>query len=234
MIKLHGSWPMFGCEDASPFVVKLMIIFKMGNIPYERLNAIPHDGPKGKIPFISCENGEIIGDTYFIRKYLEENYKLDLDKNLDEKGRALSHIIEKYCDNHLYWIEVYQRWLIDENFEKGPKHFFDAIPENMREAMMNERRSHLGNIIKGLGLTSHSHDEIMQIAKDDIDKISMLLGDNLFILGNEPCGADAAIFANLSALASEFSNTKTREYIVSKPNLLKYLKRINEMYFPNS
>lgn len=232
MIKFHAPiGPSFGLVSASPFVIKAMILFKMANIEFEFEPARPMEGPKQKVPFITKNNGEILGDSYFIRKYIETEYNIDFDANLDIKGRALSLIIERMCDDHLYWLVVYYRWCVDANFEKGPHHFFDTIPMPMQNEIREATKQDTRNRVHGMGISRHSPEEILQISKDDIDAISNLLGDNLFILNNEPCAADASLYGHLAAFETTFFDSEAADYIRTKPNLMKYLKRMHEMYF---
>jgi glutathione S-transferase len=232
MIKLHAPNSInFGLPSASPFVIKAMILLKMANIEYKQEDARPMEGPKQKIPFITAENGEKMGDSYFIKKHIENHYNIDFNKDLDAKGRALSLIIERMCDDHLYWLVVYYRWCIDENFNKGPSHFFDPIPQPMQNQIREATRNDTMNRVHGMGISRHSPQEILMMAKDDIAAIANLLGDNLFILGDEPCAADASLYGHLAAFETPFFEIEAGDYIRTKPNLMEYLKRMRELYF---
>lgn len=231
MIKLHGSVPMFGLSTASPFVVKAQILFKMANVPYEGVAGLPMESPKGKIPFITLDDGSKIADSYFIKKYLE-CLGANFNANYSKKEIAIAHALESMCEDNLYYHLVYYRWFDDNNFNKGPRTFFNNIPEIMREKIIEETR---GNAIKRLhdyGISRHNAEEVFEIGKNSIDVIEAILGKNDFTLGKEPVGEDATIFAILSGLASDFFQSSLGEYIRSRPNLMAYIKRMNEKYFP--
>lgn len=48
------------------------------------------------------------------------------------------------------------------------------------------------------GLTRHSNEQIEAMMMKDLRTISAILGKNKFIIGDEPCEDDAAIFGNLA------------------------------------
>ena len=94
-----------------------------------------HDGfnkaPKGKLPYID-DDGAIIADSTFIRMHLEKNYGVDFDKGLSPAERGVAWAFEKLCEDHLYWVGLHARWIVDANFNKGPRTFFDRVPAPLR------------------------------------------------------------------------------------------------------
>lgn len=232
MIKLHiPNSPGFGLPSASPFAIKAMILLKMAGIEYEIEPKMPMEGPKGKIPFITTLENEVLGDSFFIKKYIEEKFDFDFDAGLNTQDKALSTIIQRMCDEHLYWIVVYYRWCIDKNFEKGPAHFFDPIPQPMQDKIREERKTGLRTLIHSMGLGRHTESEILAIAKDDIDAISDLLGVKTFILGEKPSAADASLYSHLACMETDFFDTPTGDYVRTKPNLIEYLSRMKNRFF---
>lgn len=232
MIKLNiPNTPAFGLPNASPFAIKALILLRVAGIDFEIENKTPMDGPKGKIPFITKSDGSVLGDSYFIMKYLERDHGIDFNVGLSASQKAQSLLIQRMCDEHLYWIVVYYRWCIDQNFEKGPAHFFDQIPQPMQDKIREERKSGIRALIQGMGLGRHSESEILEIAKDDIDAISTLLGGNDFILGSTPCAADASLYSHLACMETDFFETPTGDYIRTKPNLIGYLARMKAKFF---
>ena len=41
---------------------------------------------------------------------------------------AIAWAFEKMAEDNLYRASVYFRWMIDDNFRKGPIHFFKGVP----------------------------------------------------------------------------------------------------------
>jgi hypothetical protein len=84
--------------------------------------------PKKKFPVL-VDSGEFIPDSTFIRLHLEKKYGIDFDKDLSERDRGIAFAVEKMLEDNLYWAGMYERWVLDKNFDRGPKHFFDDIPQ---------------------------------------------------------------------------------------------------------
>lgn len=231
MIKFYGFMPAWGLVDPSPYVTKAMTLFKMANIPFEKLIADLENVSKHKAPYIGLEDGRIIQDSTFIREFLENEKGANFNAHYNSKELAYGYALERLCENHLNWIITHDRWLNDENFNKGPKMFFMNAPEEIRDNIIKEVRARIHNGQMAHGISRHSEDEILQLAKYDIDTLNNVLGDNLFILGDEPCGYDASIHATIAGLAITHFTSKSSDYLRTKPKLLAYLKRMNELYY---
>lgn len=230
MIKLHGFMPAWGLEDPSPYVTKARTLFKMAGIPYESAMADLESVSKHKAPYIVLENGDIIQDSTFIRKYLETQ-GANFDANYTRKELAYGFAIERLCENHLNWILTHDRWLNDENFNKGPRMFFMNAPEEMRESIISDVRGRVSVGQVSHGISRHSDDEIFELGKMDVDAISDALGDNDFILGANPCGYDASIYATIAGISTTFFDCRTGEYARQNPRLMSYIDRMKNKYF---
>ncbi len=176
MITLYGSFPAFGLPQASPFVMKTEVQLKMAEIPYRLERGSRDDGPKGKIPYI-VEAHQKIGDSTFIRDYIEKTHGIDLDRGLTPDMRARSWAIERMLEDHLYWAIVHDRWMDDHNFTIGPAHFFDTMPFALRDETRAEARRHVGAMLVGQGLGRHSKEEITDLACRSIAALAALLGN---------------------------------------------------------
>ena len=132
MLTFYGFGPAFGLPDPSPFVMKSEVQLKMAGVPYKFERAAPPTAPKGKIPFIRT-GAHRVGDSTFIRAHVEKEYGFDFDKGLSAEQRALAWAVERMLEDHLYFAILHARWLDDENWDKGPKHFFDGAPQGVAE-----------------------------------------------------------------------------------------------------
>ena len=136
MITLYGFGPGFGLPEISPYVTKTEVQLKMMGLDYVKQQAMPDNSPKGQLPFI--DDGEVVADSTFIRRHLERKHDFDLDAGLDERQRAEAWAIERMIENHFNWAFTYTRWMMPENFAKGPAHFFDGAPETVRDAVRED------------------------------------------------------------------------------------------------
>jgi glutathione S-transferase len=227
MITFYGFGSAFGLPDPSPFVMKSEVQLKMAAVPYRFERAAPPDAPKGKIPFIKT-GARRVGDSTFIRAYIEKEHGFDFDAGLSGEQRVLAWAIERMLEDHLYFAILYVRWLDDENWEKGPSHFFDGAPEGLaagaRERVRQTLHSH--------GLGRHRDDEIVALATRSIDALAAHLGDTPYLFGDAPCGADATAFAFTAAVLTPFFDTPLRKAAARHDNLVAYRDRMMQRYYP--
>ncbi|HEX2592091.1 MAG TPA: glutathione S-transferase family protein [Rhizomicrobium sp.] len=227
MITLFAFGPAFGLPDPSPFVMKADVQLKMSGIPYRWERGGPQNAPKGKVPYID-DDGQRIGDSTLIRAHIETKYGVDLDRALSTEQRARAWAIERMLEDHLYFAIVYFRWMIDENFEKGPAHFFDGAPAEIRDAARERTRSNL----HGQGIGRHSEAEIAGLAIRSITSLAILLGDNGYMMGDEPSAVDAVAFGTVAAILTPHFDTPLRDAALAHPNLVAYCERMMAQYYP--
>ena len=122
MIRLHVFGPAFGLPDPSPFVMKGHMLLKLAGLPYETVRSDIRKAPKGKFPVLE-DDGEIVPDSTFIRIHIEKKYGFDFDAGLSGERRGVAWAVEKMLEDHLYWAVMRDRWLVQDNFDRGPAHF---------------------------------------------------------------------------------------------------------------
>jgi glutathione S-transferase len=226
-IILYGAFEGFGLPSVSPYVMKTEVQLKMTGLDYERRPARPQESPKGQVPFIS-DGEETVADSTFIRAHLEEKYGVDLDTGLSEVERAHAWAIERMLENHFSWAMLQVRWLIPENFEKGPSRFFDGAPEGVREQVLERvRNAHYVS-----GMARHSELEVETLACHSLRALTTILGDKPFLFGATPCGVDATAFAMLAGLLTPYFDSRLRERAEQFPTLVAYVDRMMARFYP--
>jgi glutathione S-transferase len=231
MITLYTFGPMFGLPDPSPFVVKSLVHMKMSGVPFEVNTKGFNKAPKGKLPYIK-DGGEVIADSSFIYAHLQKKYAVDLDKGLTAEQRAAGWALEKMCEEHLYWAIVDARRMIDANFNKGPRHFFDSAPAPLRPLIIAKIHRDTKRTMHGHGMGRHTREQIESLAKRDLDAISNILGDKPFLFGAEPHAADASVFGSVGSALCPLFETPIRGFAESHANLVAYAKRCTARWFP--
>lgn len=63
---------------------------------------------KGQLPFVEL-NGTEIADSAIILKELSQKFKKDLDVNLTNEQRIISHAMISMLENHLVWVNCWWR-----------------------------------------------------------------------------------------------------------------------------
>jgi glutathione S-transferase len=232
MITLYTFGPYFGLPDASPFVMKAEVLLKMADLPFEIDTGGFGKAPKGKLPYIA-DNGRIIADSTLIRMHIEKTYGFDFDTGLSRHERGIAWAFEKMCEDHLYWAGLHARWMVDENFDKGPRRFFDSAPAPLRPFVVAMVRRQVRRNLWGHGMGRHTTAEMDALAARDIDAIADILADKPYLMGDRPCGTDATIFPMMAhALCPHFA-TAIRTRAEQRPNLVAYTDRLMAQYFPD-
>ncbi len=231
MITLYTFGPMFGLPDPSPFVTKADVLLKMSGLAYNKTASGLRGAPKGKLPFID-DDGTKIADSTFIRLHLEQRYRIDFDKHLSTSEKGIAWSVEKMLEDHLYWATVYWRWLVDANFYKGPATFFKAIPAPLRPFIMAMVRRSVRKSIYAHGLGRHSQAEITILANRAIDALAAVLGDKPYLMGAQPCGADATAFAYVLGNLCAFFDNPVRTHAEQHANLIAYRDRLLRDFYP--
>ena len=233
MIVLYTFGPAFGLPDPSPFVTKAEMLLKLSGQAFETKHGDLRKTPKGKLPYIDDDN-EIIPDSTFIRRHLEKKYAVDFDAGLTSEQRAIGWAFEKMAEDNFYWTMVDARWMDEENFNKGPRHFFRIIPAPLRPVVIAMVRRSLRKAIHGHGMGRHSKDDIVTLGKLSIDAIAAYLGDKSYFMGDEPKGVDATMFAFVAGTLCPYFETPIRTAAEQHENLRRYVGRIAKRFYPGA
>jgi glutathione S-transferase len=230
MITLHGFGPMFGLADPSPFVMKVMALLEIAGLPYEFKSADPRKGPKGKIPWL-VDGDNVVADSTFIQWYLEETYDIDFYPGLDARDKAVGWAVEKMCEDHLYFCGVHERWVKEENFNKGPRKFFEIVPAVVRPLVVWQVKRQVVGKVRAQGLGMHGDDEIIQLAKRDIEALATLLGDNRYFFGERATATDAVVHSFVAGALTPFFEGPFRDAVRSHENPVAYEARLTGEWY---
>lgn len=230
MITLYGAGANFGLPEVSPYVTKTEVHLRMAGLAYAKEAATPQMSPKGQLPWLD-DDGELIADSHFIRQHLERKYGLDFDEGLTGAERAQAWAIERMVENHLGWTLVV-RWLIPENYAKGPAQFFSALPPAMQEDMRRDIQGRIGESLRAVGVGRHTEAEILGLGVRSLAALSALLGEKPFLMGRRPTGVDAIAFGVLAGLMVPYFEAPIRHRAMSFRNLVAYVDRMMAGVYP--
>jgi len=134
-------------------------------------------------------------------------------------------------ENHFYWSLMYNRWLDERYWPITKKAYFSGLPLPLQFIVPPIACGKVKTQLHQQGTSRHSEDKIYQLAFDDIDSISAILGDNHYIIGSEPCVQDASIYAFLANALYPDYDTPLKDHMKQKPNLVAYCDRMRSRYF---
>ena len=232
MITLYGFGPGFGLPEISPFVTKTEVQLKMAGLEYRKARAMPPASPKGQLPYIE-DDAERIADSTFIRAHVEGKYGFDFDAGLDLYQRAQAWAFERMIEHHIYWALIGARWVDADNFAKGPSHFFDGAPENVREKLREDAQFRVAENYLLSGLGRHAPDDDVELAVRSLFALSVQLGDKPYLMGEKPCGSDATAFGAMAGILTPFFDSKLRQLAQQFQNLTDYVDRMMGQYYPD-
>ena len=231
MITIYSFGPMFGLPDPSTFVTKGLVMMKMSGLPFKTDTSGFSKAPKGKLPYMN-DGGTIVADSSFIRFHLEQKHGIDLDKGLTPEQRGIGWAVEKMCEDHLYWAIIDARWMVNANFDKGPRRFFDQAPAPIRPLIVSKIRRDVKRTLYGQGFGRHTRSEIETLAARDLDAIAAILGDKPYLFGPEPHAADASVWSSVTAVLCPHFDTPILAAAQKHANLVAYRDRGLTRWFP--
>jgi glutathione S-transferase len=230
MITLYTFGPFLGTPDSSPFVMKAMALLKFAGLEYREQGGGIFRAPKGLLPFID-DDGEVVADSTLIRFHIERKYRFEFDDGLIAKDRGIAWSVEKMVEDHLYWALLDLRWTNRANFDRGIASMFDMLPAPVRPIARPIMRRRTIARTRGHGMGRHSREDIEQLAIRDLDALAAILADKPFLMGEQPCSADAAIFGMVASLLTPVLDSRVIEAAGNHPNLVSYRDRIMDRYF---
>lgn len=208
------------------FVMKLETYLRVNKIPYQS-NYNYRNGPKGKVPWIEY-NGITMGDSQMIIKFLNKEFKVDMDSHLKKYEKAQAWAIQKWIEEYMYWLNVHTRWVIftEEMFTEGLATFPKALKPLIRKKATG--------MTYAVGVGRHSNTEVHELMLHDLRQFSELLGTNNYLMGDKISVVDCAAFGILSqirwATPSKCPGTSLlRSGELS--NVVDYLDRIKQQYW---
>lgn len=233
MITLYTFGPAFGLPDMSPFVMKGEMLLKLAGLDYRTDTHGFNKAPKGKLPYI-VDDDEVIADSTFIRWHLEKKYGIDFDAGLDAAEVATAWAFEKMFEDHAYWSVLHARWMDDENFDRGPRTYFQQLPMPLRLIVPRAARRALKTQIKGHGMGRHTDEEIVALGTRSLDAAAGFLGDKPFMMGDGPTGLDATAYSFLAGALCPTFETPLRQAVERHDNLKAYIGRMTDRYYPEN
>jgi glutathione S-transferase len=108
-LTLYRGWLEPGKHVWSPFVIKLEARLRFAGVSYTTECGSTRTAPKGKIPYLECEDGTL-GDSTLITKQLVDWGRLpDLNATLSPADKAHDHALRALLEDKLYFYHVQYR-----------------------------------------------------------------------------------------------------------------------------
>lgn len=194
MLTLIVFAPAMGLKSPSPFSMKAIALMQMSGLEYKIKVGDPRKAPKKKLPVL-IDGDKTIPDSTHIQAYLENEKGVDFDSWMSAEQLAIAQSFRCLCEDHLYWVLVYVRWMENADYTKAE--FFGSVPPLMRNFVFNMVQKQVRNSLHGQGMGRHMPEEVHAFGASDIKAIADYLGEKPFFFGDTPGSIDAVIFAAL-------------------------------------
>lgn len=224
--------------STSPFAIKLETWLRFTKLPYTNVsNEFTIGSVKGQIPFIEL-NGQQFADSQAVIEMLIEKYKIQIDAGLTERQQAEVRAFKVFIEESLQRVVVYDRSQ-DNTWFATPDGFIENLTGIKRYGFQyfvnGQIRKQLRDMLYAQGMGRNSPAEVDAIAKKNLTALSVLLGDKNYLYGDAPTTIDATLFGTLVSLYDPPLNSKEIKPFMesSTPNLVAFIKRVKEEYWPD-
>jgi glutathione S-transferase len=223
----HRSW---GSPNLSPFCAKLECYLRIADVPYKPHRADFRKAPKGKIPFVVLD-GKHMGDSQLIIEELERRLaasgKQPLDHGMSARDVATSRMIRRTIEEGLYFVGLYARWKADDGYVLMREEFKKIVPGFILPIIRRAQNKKL----QAQGTGRHTFEEAMAMGVADLDAVAALLGNQPFMLGDQPRVIDCTVFGFLETLLAFPLDTPLKRRGLEHANLTAFRKRIRDRWW---
>ncbi|KAF1751742.1 hypothetical protein GCK72_018296 [Caenorhabditis remanei] len=217
------------CPNLSPFCMKLEVLCRVYNIPYEIVETSMGRSRNGTLPFIEL-NGEHIADSDLIEIRLRQHFKIP---SLPTEQEAQSVALSRMADNHLFYILIRYKSSVDA--------FYETIIGllNMPSALASLLVP-LVRAVFGRKLYSRSTAAIGDFEPQELDELLhrdlKVIQDSIkgkFLFGDKITPVDATVFGQLASVYYPFRNHICDVLEKDFPKVLEYCERIRKEVYAN-
>jgi glutathione S-transferase len=196
VIEVHVFPPAWGINP-SPFCQKVETYCRLAGIAYRPVVTLPLRAPRGKLPFI-VEDGRRIPDSGAIIAHLAgRDPARDLDAGLDARQRARGHLLRRTCEESLYFVMLYARWIDPAGWAATRPVFFGGMPPGLSGIVAPLVRRAMARSLRAQGTGRRPRDEVYAFGAADLAAISVCLEETPFAVADRPTSLDATLYAFL-------------------------------------
>ncbi|MDX6750586.1 glutathione S-transferase family protein [Geminicoccaceae bacterium 1502E] len=227
VIRLVQFPPVWG-RNVSPFTLKLETWLRLAGIPFEAAHSMKlHKAPKGKLPYI-VDNGVKVADSSLVIEHLKRTRGIDPDAALGPHERAAALALQRLFEDHLYFILAWSRWIDPAGWEAMAEGFFDGVPALLRGPLRPLMRRQVRRTLWLQGIARYSPEEILELAREDLEAAACHLGDKPFFMGEQLTTIDAVAYGFLANIIFVPVETDLKRLVLAYPNLVAFCETMEQ------
>jgi glutathione S-transferase len=233
MILVHGFAPLPPLPSPSPFCIKLETWLRMASFAYEvRADYSPLTAPRGQAPYATLDDGSVVADSAHIIGILAQRPAVTLDRWLGPRERALTTLVQRTVEDHLYYALLYSRWIDPDGYRVLRRTYFQGsfAPTRWLGAWLGRRRVRRTLWLKGT--SRHKPTEIWSAAAHDLDALVDVLGNKQYFCGDRPSTVDAIAYGTLASLHLAPFPGPLQDAVRARPTLVRFVERVQLRYWP--
>lgn len=218
--------------EMSPFCDKIRRVLNYKGLEYGihevklfEAGRLKHISPTGKFPALDY-HGRIIPDSTTIAHYLETAHPTPALVPADARQAALSHILEDWADESLYFIEMTMRLAWPNNAERW-------LPELVKhESSLGKRLgrafapSAIRSQVRAQGTGRKHKDTVVSDVARHFEALEGLLSGNSFLTGPALSLGDISVFAQVACIRE---TDEGAPLIARFPALLGWFDRVGDL-----
>jgi glutathione S-transferase len=224
MMRLHAFPDSWGLNP-SPFCLKVETYCRLAGIAFTSVPALPFQAPRRKLPFLE-DGEERIPDSALIIEHLKRRFGDPLDGALDARQAAIGHLLRRTCEESLYFVLVYSRWIDPLGWKVVKPAFFGSLPPLVRDAVPAIARNGVRRALYAQGYGRHTRDEIYAIGAADLAALAVTIADHAFAVSDAPTSFDATLYGILANILTTPIETALKDEARRHPELIAYVERM--------
>jgi glutathione S-transferase len=134
-------------------------------------------------------------------------------------------------DDTLYWVTLYSRAVMPENWHEYKQALFRGFPPIVRDIVAVVIRRHLQRELYGQGMGRHTESEVFELGRRDMASLSEFLDDKPFFMGERPTILDATAFGFLINVLRCPIESPLKEHGMQLENVQRFCDRMERLYF---
>lgn len=211
--------------NPSPFCLKAQTYCRLAGVAVSSVPTLPFRAPRGKLPFLD-DGTERIPDSGLIIDYLKRRYGDPLDRGLNADQLATGHLIRRACEESLYFVLLYSRWIDPAGWRIAKPAFFDPLPVFARDAVAALARRGVRRALHAQGYGRHTQEGVYAIGASDLAALAVMIAKQGYAVSERPTSFDATLYGVLANILKAPIETALKAEARRRPELVAYIERM--------
>ncbi len=233
-IAVYHFAPAWGLPTCGPFALKLLAWLGHHRIPFRSVvQNNPGKGPKGKSPWAEID-GQTVADSDRIIALLSAKLGIeDSEAELSPADRGIAQAFKTAFEERVHQILEYELFMLPEGQEFLRGVFATDMPKPMVSLVFPLMHRHFAKQLHARGITRHSQEEILAMARQEFEALAGLLSTRPFICGARPGLADFACYGQAALMVRWPMKTPAAGIAKNQPELARWCSAIEAGSFAN-